>query len=283
MDYHAESLSSWETNSAFWDEGVGRDGNKYWKRLQEPSLRRMLASHVHPDRRSRALDLATGNGLTARWLVNNGCDSVLATDGAAAQLERAQKRALTATEKDRIDYRQLDVTSYDALVDVLKDPSKSDGFDIILINMAIMDIATIEPLANALPKLLKADGVFVATILHPVFFTSRATRLLEVVDYNPGSTQRPPIDRAKVIREYLHIPPYRGVAVWGQPAEQVIFHRSMQELFGTFFRAGLVLDAFEEPAFTEEDAISERTYAHTNFPQLPAILSFRMRRRADAP
>lgn len=36
---------------------------------------------------------------------------------------------------------------------------QSGGFDIILINMAIMDIADIEPLANALPKLLKADGV----------------------------------------------------------------------------------------------------------------------------
>jgi hypothetical protein len=40
-------------------------------------------------------------------------------------------------------------------------------------------------------------------------------------DYNPGNTLRPPVDRAKVIRQYLHIPPYRGVAIWGQPAEQV--------------------------------------------------------------
>lgn len=36
---------------------------------------------------------------------------------------------------------------------------KSGGFDIILINMAIMDISTIEPLAKAIPGLLKKDGV----------------------------------------------------------------------------------------------------------------------------
>jgi hypothetical protein len=134
MNYNAESLSAWEANSAWWDDGVGRDGNKYWTRLQEPSLRRMLASHVvvadtnNPDggRRgsSQALDLATGNGLTARWLVNNGCGSVLATDGVAGQLERARKRGATPAERDRIEYQQLDVTDYDALLDVLKDPKK---------------------------------------------------------------------------------------------------------------------------------------------------------------
>ncbi len=32
-------------------------------------------------------------------------------------------------------------------------------FDVVLINMAVMDIATIEPLAEALPRLLKQDGV----------------------------------------------------------------------------------------------------------------------------
>jgi len=33
------------------------------------------------------------------------------------------------------------------------------GFDIVLMNMAIMDVATLDPLADALPKLLGKDGV----------------------------------------------------------------------------------------------------------------------------
>ena len=36
---------------------------------------------------------------------------------------------------------------------------KAEGFDIVTSNMAIMDIATLEPMAAALPKLLKKDGV----------------------------------------------------------------------------------------------------------------------------
>lgn len=41
------------------------------------------------------------------------------------------------------------------------DRSKDGGFDVVLINMAIMDIETLEPLADALPRLLKKNGMCV--------------------------------------------------------------------------------------------------------------------------
>jgi hypothetical protein len=50
----------------------------------------------------------------------------------------------------------------------------------------------------------------------------------------------------------------------------------MHEIFTTFFRNGLVMDAMEELAFTEEDAES-RIESSSNYTQLPAILAFRMR------
>lgn len=52
----------------------------------------------------------------------------------------------------------------------------------------------------------------------------------------------------------------------------------MQELFSTFFKTGLVMDAMEEPAFTSEDATPERLESTSNYTQLPSILAFRMRR-----
>lgn len=52
----------------------------------------------------------------------------------------------------------------------------------------------------------------------------------------------------------------------------------MHEIFTTFFREGLVMDAMEELAFTEEDAEPHRIESSSNFTQLPAILAFRMRR-----
>jgi hypothetical protein len=52
----------------------------------------------------------------------------------------------------------------------------------------------------------------------------------------------------------------------------------MGELFGTFFRGGLVMDGMEELAFTEEHARTDRVEASVNFTQLPMILSWRMSR-----
>ncbi|KAI0136890.1 S-adenosyl-L-methionine-dependent methyltransferase [Xylariales sp. AK1849] len=270
MNFHEESTASWETNASFWDEHVGHDGNKYWKLLQKPALRRMIT--VHPE--SRALDLATGNGLAARWLANEGCASVLATDYSAGMLQHATQRQ-SAQEAAKISYRQLDVTSPAAFAAFLQSSEASGGFDIVLINMAIMDIATIEPLASALPKLLKPDGVFVATVLHPVFFTSGATRSIELIDAT--GIDKTEIIRAKVIRNYLDVPPTRGVAQYGQPAQQIYFHRPLPELFGTFFKAGLVMDAIEEPAFAENEGTEGQLGSHSNYTQLPAILAFRLR------
>lgn len=56
-------------------------------------------------------------------------------------------------------------------------------------------------------------------MLHPVFFTSNFSRSIELKDGNDPN--KPEITRAKVIREYLDVPPSHTVAEWGQPTLQV--------------------------------------------------------------
>ncbi|KAI0541440.1 S-adenosyl-L-methionine-dependent methyltransferase [Xylaria digitata] len=266
---HEESIASWKTNAAYWDQGIGQDGNKYWKRLQLPALERMI-----PQTEARVLEFATGNGLVARWLASKGA-SVLATDVSTEMLEIAASREMPG-HQGKISYRQLDVTSSEALGAFSRENSTTGGFDIVVMNMAIMDISTIEPLAAVLPKLLKKDGIFVATVLHPVFFTCGARRDIQIVDGGPDGY--PEIVRAKTIEKYLDVPPYYGVALYGQPAQQAYYHRPLHELFSTFFKTGLVMDAIEEPAFTSEDATPDRVESSSNYTQLPAILAFRLRR-----
>ncbi|KAK8094666.1 hypothetical protein PG997_001351 [Apiospora hydei] len=287
MEFHQESQSSWEANAAYWDTTIGQEGNKYWKVLQRPTLERLIPCGERPDGSgsSKALELATGNGLGARWLASaegGGFGSVLATDGSAEMLKHAQRRQSDEAASAKTRYRQVDVTDAAAFDELLAGEPDGVGFDAVLLNMAIMDIADLKPLAKALPKLLKPDGAFVATMLHPVFFTSGFTRSIELKDGT--GLDKPEITRAKVIREYLDVPPIHGVAEWGQPTlqgstgAQIIFHRPIHEIFTTFFREGLVMDAIEEPAFTEADGVKERVEAHSNFTQLPALLAFRLRR-----
>ena len=111
-----ESTGSWNANAAYWDEGMGRDGNKYWNVLQVPTLERLI--DVKPD--SKALDLASGTGLTSRWLARRGA-TVIATDGSPQMLEHAATYN-TPEEAARIYSQVLDVTQPAAFEALLADP-----------------------------------------------------------------------------------------------------------------------------------------------------------------
>jgi hypothetical protein len=58
-----------------------------------------------------------------------------------------------------------------------------------------------------------------SSTFHPAFVTSNASRHLEV--RNNPETGELEIIRGKIIREYMSVPPYKGVAVPGQPQKQV--------------------------------------------------------------
>ncbi|KAK0733078.1 S-adenosyl-L-methionine-dependent methyltransferase [Lasiosphaeria miniovina] len=275
-DLRQPALAAWTAIASYWDATIGAGGNKYWTRLQEPCLTRLLGTHLaRPG--CRALDLATGNGLCARWLAARGAAAVVATDGSGAMLKLAARRVAEdcglGVDGDKIVLRRLDVTE-PADFDKLVDDEGSQRFDVVLANMALMDVATLEPLAVALTRLLGPDGVFVATVLHPVFFTSGASRNIDL-RFDPATGELGVV-RAKVVRDYLFVPPAKGVAFVDQPERQLYFHRPIHELLGVFFRAGLVLDALEEPAFTAADH-EARLESSANYTQLPALLAFRMR------
>lgn len=106
--------SSWIDNAEFWDTHMGRSGNKYWQQLQTPSLERLVP--ITPG--CKALDLATGNGLVARWLASKGA-SVIASDGSEEMLKHAIQRS-SPEEAERISYRLLDVTFPEAFEELLQ-------------------------------------------------------------------------------------------------------------------------------------------------------------------
>jgi 2-polyprenyl-3-methyl-5-hydroxy-6-metoxy-1,4-benzoquinol methylase len=113
-----DALAAWETNAEFWDSGIGKEGNKYWKRLQEPSLKRLLGPSLSKPG-CAALELATGNGLCARWLADNGAASIIATDGTFGMLEVAKKH-MNAETAEKISFRKLDVTDANDFVPLVE-------------------------------------------------------------------------------------------------------------------------------------------------------------------
>ncbi|KAF3491114.1 uncharacterized protein GIQ15_00631 [Arthroderma uncinatum] len=271
-----DPVLTWDRLAESWDAAMGTEGNDYFTVIELPALERM----VQPKPGDRALDLATGNGLVAHWLAQKGA-SVLATDGSPAMIVHAQARQAMRFKGIEVEslvaYGVLDVTNPLHFEELISS-DRGGPFDIITMNMAIMDVSTLEHLANALPRLLKnGGGRFVATLLHPLF-TCGVTRSVEYSD-NPKSGREEAVYTLKMSK-YLHVPPSKGVATQSQPHSQLYFHRPIHELFSPFFRAGLILDALEEPNFDEAytKANDLKLGSLRQFTQFPKLLAFRLKR-----
>jgi ubiquinone/menaquinone biosynthesis C-methylase UbiE len=109
-------------------------------------------------RGARLLDLACGQGRIARELSRRGA-SVVGVDISAALLDRAQ--AVEGGDNLGIEYLLLDVTSPTALVGEL--------FDNVVCNFGLSDIDDLDAALTTVQRVLRPEGLFVFSILHPCF------------------------------------------------------------------------------------------------------------------
>ena len=257
---HAESHAAWNANAAYWDEYMGDRGNDFVHALIWPPTQRLLDLQAG----ERVLDAACGNGLYSRWLAQMGAQ-VTAFDFAPSMIERARHYA----DGEQIDYQVLDGTDEAALLTL-----GERSFDAAICQMALMDMAEIAPLLRALSKLLKPDGRLVFATTHPVFNSAHAVRGMEKQELEDGTAQT---TRYMKILRYLTSSSARGVALRGQPALQLYFERSLQDLLAPCFAAGFVLDALEERAFPPEDNQGGELGKNGNFSEFPLVLVARLR------
>jgi SAM-dependent methyltransferase len=216
----------------------------------------------------QVLDVACGNGLYARRLADLG-GRVLAFDFSVNLVDLA--RMGSAESGNLIDYRVLDATNEEALLTL-----GINQFDAAVCNMALFDMAKIDPLMRALVKLLKKDGRFVFSVLHPCFNNPNAAHMAEMVD-----------DGGNIITTYgMKVTGYmtptvsKAVAIEGQPEAQLVFHRPLQDLFAAGFRAGFVMDALEERAFPADHEPGRNPLSWSGkYSEIPPVLVARMIKR----
>jgi 2-polyprenyl-3-methyl-5-hydroxy-6-metoxy-1,4-benzoquinol methylase len=251
----------WDAKAAFWDEQIG-DGNQTQLVLVGPAVEQLL--DVQPD--ERVLDIACGNGVFARRLAALGA-RVVACDFSAAMLGHA--RARKSEHTDRIEYKLIDATDESQFM-ALGDSQ----FDGAIANQALHDIRDIEPLARALPRLLKPGGRFVFSVPHPAFNFDGTT-----VGHEEPERQGA-IDRQYYVKvfNYLRVPATASTGIVGEPVPHTQFHRPLSTLLGTFFDQGFMLDALLEPSYGPEH-VSKRPLGWANFKDIPPVLVARLRLR----
>jgi 2-polyprenyl-3-methyl-5-hydroxy-6-metoxy-1,4-benzoquinol methylase len=253
-----ETQAIWDQNASWWDQQIG-DGNTFQNRLVGPATERLLdVRHGQT-----ILDLACGNGVVSRRLAQLGAQ-IIACDFSPTFLERA--KAQTTAFADRIEYRLVDLTERQQLLTL-----GERRFDAAVCNMALMDMATITPLLDALRILLKPMGRFVFSVLHPCFNTTGCTLVAEQVD--EGGQLR--TQHSVRVSRYLNLKPAKGVGIPGQPQPHYYFDRPLSVMLPVCFRAGFVMDGLEEPAFSEVEAARPLTWE--SLANIPPVLVARMR------
>lgn len=258
-DVTPESRDVWNTNAEYWDAKQGDDGNDWHLELIRPSVKRLLNIQLG----QHILDIACGNGIFARHVADLGAQ-VTAFDFSADMIEHAKMRSAEYT--DRIDYHVIDATNTEQLCTL-----GNHTIDAAVANMALMDIADIDPLLQTLPTVLKPKGTFVFAICHPCFQPPNMVKVVEEID-NEGEME---IKHSVKISAYHTPAMHKGLAIVGQPKIQHYFHRPLYHLFAKCFDAGFAITGLEEPIF-DKPAANRRSLSSDNFSEIPLVLVVRL-------
>lgn len=223
-----ESQKIWEENAEFWDRTMGDRSNEFHRKVVRPKVTELL----FPQSTDYILDIACGNGNYSSYLAQKGA-SIVAFDYSKKMIELAKKRQ--SRYVDQIEFCVADATDKESLL-MLK---RTRPFTKAVSNMAIMDMTDIKPLFMAVYELLEEEGIFVFATQHPCFVT--------------------------LTEKYMTPHSYYGIAIAGQPKEQIYYHRSMQDIFTLSFQAGFVIDGFYEECFG-------------NNKEIPAVMIVRLKK-----
>ena len=263
VDLNEETRNLWDQKASFWDGRMGDSGNDFQRLLIAPASERLL--NLQPG--ETVLEIACGNGVFTRRMAQLGVN-VIATDFSEQFLQRA--RARPSEYADRIEYRLVDATREDQIVAL-----GQQRFDAAVCNMALMDMAEIDPLMRGIRQVVRPGGRFVFSLTHPCFNHNGMSFCVEEAPLNGEMVTTYSIK----ITQYLHSVPQKGIGIVGEPVSHYYFDRPLHVLFNACFRAGLVLDGLEEPTFDHphDGSQSRRLLSWINYHEIPPALVARLR------
>jgi len=172
-------------------------------------------------------DLACGEGFLSRILADRGAH-VTGFDQSTALIERARARS-----RPSIRFEVSDAQSLPTVPD--------EAFDIVFCHMAAMDIAAIDALFATVHRVLKPQGRFYLTVLHPCFETPFDAKTERIVEQDEAGR----FVALRVMR-------YRREGHWqsggtGVRGHMGAFHRMLSTYLNALIEAGLRIRRLLEP------------------------------------
>jgi ubiquinone/menaquinone biosynthesis C-methylase UbiE len=226
------STSDWDQMVDWWDEKLGEEGDLWHRALIDPPVIE-LAGDV---KGLHVLDLACGNGYLSRRFARQGAN-VTGVDASAPLIERARIRTQQAN---------LDITYHEsdaARLEMLQDSS----FDLVVCNMALMDIENAAGAIQEVSRVLRSKGRFVTSISHPCF---------DKVDTSGWAIEY----IYPITTIWRKMSQYREITTadlqWFRVPDKTVYtrsyHRPLSWYAHTLRASGLLIAALEEPMPTKE-------------------------------
>ncbi|CAK1360118.1 unnamed protein product [Cercospora beticola] len=212
--YTQDNLNAWNAIAGDWEvnqspevNGKADDGNDMFTQCLLPVVDELAEWKFG----QTVLDLGAGSGIIARRFAKHGAN-VTGLDFSEAMLEKGRARSKSEHVVGSITYDFIDLMDYDGMAKYMAD---KDRFDVITISTTLKSLPDLQPLAKALPLMLKPTGRVVIVDLHPAFSKPAGHRGMEIFE-DPKTGKQQLSTYIKVPR-YLNIPPSKSEAVRGQP------------------------------------------------------------------
>ena len=227
-----DAKESWEQNFEFWI-GLGEmemTGDPNRTLIIDPAMWSLLGDV----RGLSVLDAGCGNGYFTRKLATKGAKAV-GIDYSKNFIEYCKKVE---------DEMNLGCEFYEGSITEMID-FESESFDVVVSNIVMVDVLDYQGAFKEIERVLKDDGRFIWSNLHPVF--GRAAGAVDV--RMPRDSQRNESRYLKMIDRYFD----SGgelTAWWEVPVWQFI--RTLEEYSKALKEAGFVISEIQEPRPTPE-------------------------------
>jgi 2-polyprenyl-3-methyl-5-hydroxy-6-metoxy-1,4-benzoquinol methylase len=246
--------AAWEAIADGWAERM-RTGTDFSRTYVLDRATLALLGEVSGE---RVLDAGCGEGRFSRIIAERGA---LVTG-----IDLSDRMIALAREEEKngplgIEYGVADMADLSALED--------SSFDLVVAYLSIIDVERYEEAISEASRVLKADGRFVFSIVHPCFAPPGS-------DWEPREPGTVPIRDAD--RLYKRVDNYFPAAevrfrMWPTaPAETVNYHRPLTDYARACRNAGLLIRDIVEP--TPEPEVAERIDFFRMFFRAPQFIMF---------